>query len=95
MKGYWIVKVNVLDVDRQKNYAIQATEAVKKFGGYFLVRGGKQMTKEGNEFERNVVVEYPSYQTAVDAFESDEYQSAKKLLGSNKDRIFAIVEGVE
>ena len=94
MKGYWIVKVNVLDLEKQKEYATHATEAVKKYQGQFLVRGGKQSTKEGKEYERNVVVEFPSYDQAQSAYESEEYQSAKKILGDNKDRIFAIVEGV-
>ena len=94
MKGYWIVKVNVLDLEKQKEYATLATEAVNKYQGQFLVRGGKQSTKEGKEYERNVVVEFPSYEQALSAYESEEYQSAKKILGDNKDRIFAIVEGV-
>ena len=93
MKGYWIVKVNVLDIEKQKEYASYAGEAVKKFEGKFLVRGGEQSTKEGKEYQRNVVVEFPSYEQAKSAYESNEYQSAKKILGSNKDRIFAIVEG--
>ena len=29
------------------------------------------------------------------AYESNEYQSAKKILGDNKDRIFTIVEGTQ
>jgi len=94
MKGYWIVKVNVLDLEKQKEYATLATEAVNKYQGQFLVRGGKQSTKEGKEYERNVVVEFPSYEQAQSAYESEEYQSAKKILGENKDRIFQIVEGV-
>tara|TARA_B100000945_G_scaffold66484_1_gene49809 strand:- start:1162 stop:1446 length:285 start_codon:yes stop_codon:yes gene_type:complete len=94
MKGYWIVKVNVLDLEKQKEYATLATEAVNKYQGQFLVRGGKQSTKEGKEYERNVVVEFPSYEQAQSAYESEEYQSAKKILGDNKDRIFQIVEGV-
>ena len=93
MKGYWIVKVNVLDLEKQKEYATLATEAVNKYQGQFLVRGGKQSTKEGKEYERNVVVEFPSYEQAQSAYESEEYQSAKKILGDNKDRIFQIVEG--
>ena len=93
MKGYWIVKVNVLDLEKQKEYATLATEAVNKYQGQFLVRVGKQSTKEGKEYERNVVVEFPSYEQAQSAYESEEYQSAKKILGDNKDRIFQIVEG--
>ena len=94
MKGYWIVKVNVLDLEKQKEYATHAAEAVNRYQGQFLVRGGKQSTKEGKEYERNVVVEFPSYIQAQIAYESEEYQSAKKILGDNKDRIFQIVEGV-
>ena len=30
MKGYWIVKVNVLDIEKQKEYASNAGKAVKK-----------------------------------------------------------------
>ena len=79
MKGYWIVKVNVLDLEKQKEYATLATEAVNKYQGQFLVRGGKQSTKEGKEYERNVVAEFPSYEQAQSAYESEEYQSAKKF----------------
>ena len=94
MKGYWVVKANVLDAEKQKDYATHAGEAVKKFEGKFLIRGGEQSTKEGKEYERNVVVEFPSYEQAKNAYESNEYQSAKFFLGDNKDRIFAIVEGM-
>ena len=95
MKGYWVVKVNVLRPDKQKLYAVYATEAVKKYNGKFLVRGGKQTTMEGKEFKRNVIVEYETIDIAKQAYNSEEYQNAKKILGDEKDRIFAIVEGVE
>ena len=85
----------MLDVEKQKDYATHAGEAVKKVEGKFLIRGGKQCTKEGKEYERNVVVEFPSYEQAENAYVSNEYQSAKKILGDNKDRIFAIVEGTQ
>ena len=95
MKGYWIVKVNDLHLDKQKIYKELATEAVKKFNGRFLVRDGKNITMEGREFERNVIVEYETFDLAKQAYNSDDYQNAKKILGEDKDRLFAIVEGVE
>ena len=64
MKGYWIVKVNDLHPDKQKIYKELATETVKKFNGRFLVRGGKNITMEGREFERNVIVEYETFDLA-------------------------------
>ena len=50
---------------------------------------------EGKEFKRNVIVEYETIAIAKQAYNSEEYQNAKKILGDEKDRIFAIVEGVE
>ena len=95
MKGYWIAKVNVLHPDKQKMYAELASKAVQKYDGKFLVRGGSQVIAEGKEYERNVVVAYSSFDNAKKAYNSKEYQEAKKLLGEDKDRLFAIVEGYE
>jgi uncharacterized protein (DUF1330 family) len=93
MKGYWIVKANTVNAEKQKDYASLASKAVEKFGGKYLVRGGQSLDKEGSIFERNVVVEFDTYEIAKQAYESEEYQYAKKILGDEKDRIFAIVEG--
>ena len=95
MKGYWIVKANTINVAKQNEYAPLASIAVKKYGGKYLVRGGKNITKEGLEYERNVVIEFDSYQLAQEAYASEEYNYAKSILGDDKDRILAIVEGAE
>ena len=94
MKGYWVVKVNVLHPDKQKLYAEHATEAVKKYNGKFLVRGGEQTTMEGKEFKRNVIVEYETIEIAKQAYNSEEYQSAIKHVENSANRIFTVVEGV-
>ena len=93
MKGYWIVKANTVNAEKQKDYASFASKAVEKYKGKYLVRGGQSLDKEGLIFERNVVVEFDTYEIAKQAYESEEYQYAKKILGDEKDRIFAIVEG--
>ena len=80
MKGYWIAKVNVLHPDKQKMYAELASKAVQKYDGKFLVRGGSQIIAEGKEYERNVVVEYSSFDNAKKAYNSKEYQEAKNYL---------------
>ena len=95
MKGYWIVKANTLNQEKQNKYAPLATAAVERYGGQYLVRGGKSLTKEGIEYERNVVIEFDSYQLAHEAYESEEYNLAKSVLGNEKDRILTIVEGAD
>lgn len=94
-KGYWVVKANVIDGDKQGAYGKLAEEVIAKFNGIFLVRGGEQITKEGTEFMRNVVVEFPSYEIALQAYESDDYQQALAVLDGGAERAFAIVEGYE
>ena len=79
MKGYWIVKANTINQEKQNKYAPLATAAVKRYGGKYLVRGGKSLTKEGIEYERNVVIEFDSYQLAHEAYESEEYNLAKSI----------------
>ena len=94
-KGYWVAKANVIDVDKQGAYGKLAEGVIAKFNGKFLVRGGEQITKEGAEFMRNVVVEFSSYEIALQAYESDDYQEALAVLDGGAERAYAIVEGYE
>ncbi len=92
-KGYWVAKANVNSTEKQQDYGKLAEAVLKKFNGKFLIRGGRQETKEGEEYMRNVVVEFPSYKEAIDAYESKEYQEALKVLDGGADRLYAVVEG--
>ena len=94
-KGYWVVKANVIEGDKQGAYGKLAEVVIAKFNGKFLVRGGEQITKEGAEFMRNVVVEFPSFEIALQAYESDDYQQALAVLDGGAERAYAIVEGYE
>ena len=68
---------------------------IKKYGGKFLVRGGKHETKEGTNFSRNVVVEFDSYNLALSAYSSSEYKKALEILDGGAQRMYAVVEGYE
>ena len=59
-KGYWIAKANIIDNEKLARYGKQAEIAIEKYGGRFLVRGGRHETKEGADYSRNVVVEFDS-----------------------------------
>jgi uncharacterized protein (DUF1330 family) len=49
---------------------------------------------EGKARARNVVIEFPSVQAAVDCYNSPEYQIAAKIRQECADGELAIVEGV-
>ena len=78
-KGYWIGRVDVVDTEKYKAYVQANAVAFKKFGAKFLVRGGRFENPEGTSRSRNVVIEFPTYQAALDCWKSPEYQEALKL----------------
>jgi uncharacterized protein (DUF1330 family) len=72
MKGYVVtVYKTIKDEVVLKNYAIKAREAINKYKGKFLVRGGKKITTEGDDSPRTVVIEFPSFAEAETFFYSN------------------------
>jgi uncharacterized protein (DUF1330 family) len=57
------------------------------------VRGGQFELMEGEARERNVVVEFADYETAMACYGSTEYQKAKAVRQQYADADFIIVEG--
>jgi uncharacterized protein (DUF1330 family) len=94
-KGYWIARVDVHEAEGYKAYLTANAAALKKYGGRFLVRGGKLHCPEGQARARNVVLEFPSYQAAYDCWYSPEYQAAIPHRTPHSVGDFVIIEGYE
>jgi uncharacterized protein (DUF1330 family) len=94
-KGYWVVRVDVSDPDKYAAYVADNGEALHKYGARFLVRGGSFETLEGTARPRNVVLEFPSYQAAVDCYRSPEYQRAKAHRDGAAEFDLIIIEGYD
>jgi uncharacterized protein (DUF1330 family) len=94
-KGYWIVRVDITDMEKYKGYVAANAEPLKKYGGRFLVRAGRFENPEGSSRTRNAVIEFPSYQAAVDCWKSPEYQQAIKLRQPVSTADLIIIEGYE
>ena len=94
MKGYWVcIYEKINDLEKLNAYALKAKPAIEKFSGNFLVRGGKNRTNEGINTPRNVVVEFPDFNTAIKCYDSEEYQEAHNILNGHVIRHHQIVEG--
>lgn len=91
MAGYWVVKVRVTNAESYGKYAKLAAAAVADHGGRFIVRGQPAVTKEGEDFPRNVVVEFPSHDQAVACYDSPTYREALTFADGAAERIFSIV----
>jgi uncharacterized protein (DUF1330 family) len=94
-KGYWVVRVDVTDPQKYADYQAVVAPPLRKYGGRFLVRGGAFETKEGKARKRQVVLEFPTYQAALECYRSPEYQAAvaKRRGGAEFDLI--VVEGYD
>ena len=93
-KGIWIaVYEKIESIEILKKYAVKATTAIGKYSGKFLVRGGKNITLEGNQSPRTVIVEFPSFQDAEKCYNSSEYKEALNILKGSIKRNLQIIEG--
>lgn len=92
-KGYWMVHVTVTNPEKYAEYVRLDTPVVERFGGSFLVRGGTSEAPEAAQKDRHVVVEFPSYQAALDCYHSEDYQAAAKIRLAHSDSDIVIVEG--
>lgn len=78
-KGYWIARGEVADMAAYQKYVAANAKPFKEFGAHFLVRGGQFENPEGASRTRNVVIQFPSYQAALDCWNSADYQAAIQL----------------
>jgi uncharacterized protein (DUF1330 family) len=92
-KGYVIARVTVTNPEAYAEYAKGATEAIKKYGGRPLVRGGAHEALEGEARPRNVVIEFDSVEQARTYYHSPEYQAAKAKREGACEAEFVLVEG--
>ena len=94
-KGIWIaVYEKIENMETLKKYAVKATEAISNYSGKFIVRGGKNITLEGNQSPRTVIIEFPSVADAEKCYNSNEYQEAHNILKDSVKRNLQIIESV-
>ena len=94
-KGYWVGRVDVHNADAYKNYVAANGAAFAKFGGRFLVRGGPFEAVLGTSRQRNVVLEFPTYEAALACWNSPEYQAARAKQEGGAEIDLLVVEGYD
>ena len=94
-KGYWVARIDVDDLDRYNLYFAANAKPFAEYGARFLVRAGGFENPEGTHRSRNVVIEFPSYQAALDCYHSPDYQAAIQLRLPVSQGDLIIVEGYD
>jgi uncharacterized protein (DUF1330 family) len=95
MAAYIIVDVEISDPVLYAAYIRVVPPTIAKYGGRFIVRGGRTVTLEGSwDPGRVVVVEFPSVELAREWWASEEYREPKALRQSASVTDMILVEGV-
>ncbi|GMG84589.1 DUF1330 domain-containing protein [Paralimibaculum aggregatum] len=93
--GYVIAQIDVTDPAAYPDYVAMVGPVVARFGGEFLVRGGRAEYHEGEPpGRRTVVIRFPSFEAARDWYHSEDYAAAKLLRQRASTSVQTIVEGV-
>ena len=74
MTAYLIANYDVVDPDLYRSYQKQSMP-IMAGGAKLLVLDGSSVCKEGTPGAQTVVIEYPTKEAALAAYESDEYQA--------------------
>jgi uncharacterized protein (DUF1330 family) len=93
MSAYLIANYDVVDPDGYRSYQ-QQSAPIMAGGAKLLVLDSESTAKEGDAGHQTVVLEYPTKEAALAAYESDEYQSVVGIrLGATTNGRAVIVDG--
>lgn len=93
--AYWVATYRAVhDPERLTAYSALAGPVITEHGGRFLARGLPERVYEAAPLERTVVIEFPTLEQAVGAYESAAYRTALAALGDGATRDVRIVPGV-
>lgn len=92
-KGYIIGHITVTNPEAYKEYIERDTPILNNLGGQFVIRGGTSQVMEGTAHQRHVVIEFPSYDAALAAYNDPEYQEVAEIRRRNAESTIIVVEG--
>jgi uncharacterized protein (DUF1330 family) len=94
MAAYLMGEIEVTDPAAYEDYRRQVLAVVTKYGGRFIVRGGKVETLEGGWSPKRVVaLEFPSMDQARSFYRSPEYAPLIALRQKASRGKLILVEG--
>ena len=95
MSAYMIVDIDIHDAAAYDEYRKVVGATLAKYGGKFVVRGGKIDVLEGNwNPKRIVVLEFESAARVREWYDSEEYRVPKQIrMKASKGNVI-VVDGV-
>jgi uncharacterized protein (DUF1330 family) len=72
LKGYWVGLVDVPDAEAYKPYLEANRGPIGSFGGRYIIRGGTREVVEGSARDKLVVIEFESYDKAIEGYDGPQ-----------------------
>ncbi len=95
MPVYLVADIDVKDHDAYEEYQKLVPPLIEKYGGRYIVRGGKITPGEGDwDLHRVVILEFPSAERATAMLTSDDYAPVAEIRHNAAVSKIFIVEGV-
>ena len=95
MSVYVVVDLEITDHEKFEAYKQLVPATIERFGGRYIVRGGKVETLEGTwRPSRFVVLEFPSAEKAKAWYDCTEYARPKAMRHASARSNIILVDGV-
>ena len=95
MSAYVIAEIDITDPAAYEEYRKQVPGVIARYGGKYIVRGGKVEALEGGWSPKRVaVVEFPSMEQALKFYRSPEYAPLIAIRQKASRGKLVIVEGL-
>jgi len=94
MSAYIIVEIEIVDPVGYEEYKKLAGATVEKYGGKYIVRGGKAEVLEGDSNPKRIVVlQFESMERAKEWLNCEEYREPRKMRHRTAKTNMILVEG--
>ncbi len=92
-KAYIIARIDVTDPTEYARYTASTPALAARFGGRFIARGGRFEAREGPARVRNVLIEFPDFDSARAFYDDPAYRAILPHALAGAERELVIVEG--
>lgn len=94
MAGYWVVRGSAIrDQAAADEYVKHWGPIGQRYGAEVIAGKGAIDTREGENYPRQLVIRFPSFEDAVKCYEDPEYVKAMAFSSKAFDRELSILEG--
>ena len=95
MSGFAIFNIEIKKLEQYKEYIEKVKPIVEMYGGEYVVKAGETTLVEGTwTYPRTVVIKFPSYEKALEWYNSEKYKPIKQIRLENSIGNGIIIKGV-